>query len=1658
MATMSARETDQKLQELLSKSLAVVESRQRYKARNRVTNVCVADIDDDGDPEIIFGSADGRLAVLSKECELRWSRIVGDKSPVTALAVHSQREGIHTSFFIVVGLESGFLYVYDKDGKVRNFHRDVPVLPDYAFNSDLSGGENNPSPYLFKCAQTINQICITPDAAANIIFTSEDRHVYALDHRSGEELWQPPFPADGWARYVFACDLDNDGATEILVSTANGYLYLLDHNGCKKNVLQMKYPIRALCAADINHDGMTEILVATDKRDLIVLKPNFEQIWSYASFTNRLHALSVVDINKDGTCQIIAGGDDKNLYILDAEGKMLWRHFLGARIASLCASDIDGDGVQEIIVGANDYRVHTLRVNLIKAKDDLYQQMRKVCQKFAANPQELPTWLIPSERELLRNMTFRGQEEPVYLKQAEALLSQGRFQEALTAFLLLEHQKIQPLWRKETGYETRILCFGSVLGDLIIGTTDGKLRAYDARGKDLWSRSLPDQILAAQVGRIQGAGSEDILVCSSDHQIYLIGCVPGKDRKKRTMQPEVLKSYPVDDALICSIVFKTEYKNLEVILGSENNKIYIYRHGLEQSPEQIPTSQGVRIIQFYPSKKKHKDAPDIIAARTDQYVAAYKYSDKEELWKYKVWKRVRSLTVSDIDGDNHDEIVIGSEDRNIHVINDQGHLKWRYYLPYSVLSTHVLDINQDGALEILAGCSDGYLYIFSAEGDLLWNYAVGERITTIASRQREDEHTVEIALGTESRVELLQVIDPGYLQNNIATCWRALTQEKSEAQVVGELLQNNIAPALRAFVLQKAACLFSRDIVPLDVEYFAPFLKDSSVRVRKALVYALSNGYHLNPGVASLLLEKLSRDQNPEVKLALIEHIGILMEYDWITGFEYLIRFSDNVDRLIRRGVIRRLYGLIDERRDDSWTQIFKLLLKGAQDKSSIWVCQEAARSLAHFLDHQPWELLYAIYNFIIKGVKENILLHMAHYATVPTVCETLEALVQLQKEDLNAENALTRLSMAVQALHRIQDSKFGAETWLVMNELHELFNMQTLEEIALYQCQLKTHQPDPNNQHFGVARRIFESIPTFTRLLKIYLQRQNVNDRIASLQEANRALERLHHFMDNEYQVLFEGEPLKKLPDYRFFCLLFKQWREMLQKILQDLRGRPKLNTDFLTREVCYEKLVTVLLNVQNTGRSPAYSVRVELLHSEDFTVTLPTVSHMDVLFWQETLRAEFTIKLKAYKENVDLNFEITYDDGESELCKEIHAERLVLQLMEARDYEFIPNPYSTGTPVNSNEMFFGREFDVDLLRRELALNAAQRVIVLHGLRRSGKTSLLLHLVNNDVLDNCVTTYIDMQNIIHEMTVGSFFFNIAYQMQRSILRKKQMSLPLPAKAVFQDEPTFTFDRFLDEIETYLPEQRLVLLIDEFEILQEQTEQGQLSPTLFRYLRSLMQARKINFLLAGTHRLEQLTKDYWAVFYSFALPHRLSKISEEGALHLVAMPVKERLTYDPFAIEKIRQLAGDQPFLLNSLCRILVDHCNQLRKTYITLYDVNALLSHAVTVNSTQFSGLWQQVSLEEQYVLAIIAQASHERPFTYAEIENISDTERIPCGHQQLRDALGSLAQQNLLESILEEESEQMRYRIPIGLLRIWINQERSLAMLMQHKKGRYR
>src|SRR5690242_8197667 len=103
------------LQDTLRIGLAVVSEMWHYTAKNWVTAVAAADIDSDGDTEILAGSRDGRVHALTGRGDLRWKRIIGDKAWVGTLTTLPESSAMVAR--MLVGNREGMVFALDKDGK-----------------------------------------------------------------------------------------------------------------------------------------------------------------------------------------------------------------------------------------------------------------------------------------------------------------------------------------------------------------------------------------------------------------------------------------------------------------------------------------------------------------------------------------------------------------------------------------------------------------------------------------------------------------------------------------------------------------------------------------------------------------------------------------------------------------------------------------------------------------------------------------------------------------------------------------------------------------------------------------------------------------------------------------------------------------------------------------------------------------------------------------------------------------------------------------------------------------------------------------------------------------------------------------------------------------------------------------------------------------------------------------------------------------------------------------------------------------------------------------------------------------------------------------------------------------------------------------------------
>jgi outer membrane protein assembly factor BamB len=1657
------------LRNALGLGLSVVSRVWDYKVRDWVTSVSAADINNDGEAEVVICSRDGRILLLTVDKgDRKWERVVVTKEEKTwvgtGVAVGFSKDWREASSkpCIIVGTRKGKIYCYDKDG--QTITKDGKPLP-YNKEGEAFDKEKEKEAFWYNAGNVIRQVVITSEDAT-IIIASEDRNAYGIDFKTGELRWK--FQTNGWVRAICVSDINNDGIAELIIGSTDKFLYVLDTTGCLLAKYCMEFPIHNIVAEDVDRDGFTEILVSTDGRDLTALTYNsdrsFIEKWRHP-MPHRFLSLCVADIDGDGQIEIIGGSEDKHIYFLDSQGSIIWRHQQPYRAYSLFPIDVDKDGFPELLVGSDDNSVRAMRIRL---RGGLDKNIRKYYRQLGEPDPSSLKELSSAECNVLRDILNKGDVQYVTLKQAETLISARKYLQALSTLLRLKQQRVQQLWYKEKIGHIRTISFRHKLGisrrEIIVGTSDGHVLAYNPTGSRQWFTQLEDPIIDVQTGFIERNVQEEIVICSSDHHVYVLIGARKRDRRKAYIETRLSS---------VSVAASNSFSPAEIFIGSEEKKLYIYGSDLEAPTATINTHAGIRVVRTHASNGDHK--PEIFAGCLDNYVYAYTRRGGF-LWKYPTHDHIRSICLKDINADGKIEVIVGSEDRNVHVLDSEGHLLWRYFLPHSVLSVDAADADHDGIVEIFVGCADGYLYVFNREGDLLWKYQAHDRIHAVRVEDIDDDGMVEIALGSEDDLELLQVVNQRSIQDLIDRCWSALCKVQPEGQVINDLLQN-AEPLLQSFALDKFAGQES-----FSVSNFATleqFVKESSVEIRQALIQIVMEHYQVAPVRAYKLLLVLSGDQEQDVRNTYLQCLPDLIKYDWDNGLLYLSNSLESENRFVRRLVVRTLHQIVNtstEITKDHQHKIFNLLLaaaldkRSASDKGSDWVRREAARTLAGFLDCYPGRLIVDVHLLLVHEVQPEIVQHIAYTASQSAVKSYLNTVIPLLI-DLNEDNVLMRTQQMVNALESASGLDYSSDLGMIYAELCNLLSIDTINGIAQYQCSLSESQFAPKNVFARIMLDAFGKLNSISSALRNYLRREGLPDRLSSLLDADAAIGKTIKDLDQLYSLPLMGTPITKLPNHRVFNLLLLRWRKIILAQLNELRGKAEFIAELHAKHAPLEDLVGVWLVAQNIGQGTANNVKITLLHNDNFPVVGKKIFTYDNILPQEKVNLEFIVKPKI--STLDLRFAIMYEDAESAAKekesvngkegKKEKEQKFVdrLELSESRhEFLFIPNPYSTGAPTHDRRMFFGREEDMAYLRDNLTRDA-KTVMVLYGQRRAGKTTLLFQLMSSDILGVHVPVLIDMQGLALNINIHNFLYRIAYTIAQT-MKKKGLQACDPVKADFETEPTHAFDVFLENAEQYLGERKLVLMVDEFEVLEEQVFKGKLEYEVFPYLRNMLQHHEnINLLFAGTHKITEHTKLYGSAFFNIARHYQLTRLSRSGAEALIQKPVEGYLEYEPSTIEKILILTNNQPYLIHLLCRAIVDYCNDNRKTYVTINDVNLLLQEVMQTIHFHFDWLWNQITPEERVTLSALAEGGREdgRWLTLDEIIELYQRANIRFKRERLLDSLRSLIDADIIESessdVRDTVLDSSRFRIPVGLTSRWLLRDKPFDLIRDMEMG---
>lgn len=419
-----------------------------------------------------------------------------------------------------------------------------------------------------------------------------------------------------------------------------------------------------------------------------------------------------------------------------------------------------------------------------------------------------------------------------------------------------------------------------------------------------------------------------------------------------------------------------------------------------------------------------------------------------------------------------------------------------------------------------------------------------------------------------------------------------------------------------------------------------------------------------------------------------------------------------------------------------------------------------------------------------------------------------------------------------------------------------------------------------------------------------------------------------------------------------------------------------------------------------------------------------------------------------------------------------------LAYEIVEATETKsegvlFSENPYVCGAPIGTTSMFYGRSDLLQKIRRSLRTQGPSTVIVLEGNRRAGKTSLCKQLLlpQPDLLPGWIRAYWSLQaapghsslpglrtreiyyNIVRELCLALYASNIRIDLvgieeslDSSLSKIQARKLLDKLRPLFTDENGFDLlDEQLELISGAVGDKRLLLILDEFEKLQEGIDNGITSPQLPENLRDVFQRYdKISGILTGSKRIKRLREEYWSVLYGIGIRMSVGGLDELAARQLIEKSSAGVLIYSSEAVDRIIQLCACQPFLIQSLCYRIFEECAQHKTQSVTVTIVDSAVEELL-VDNEHFAALWQFISNDKRRYLAyIVANASPADVVTSSFLAQRLEEDGISSN--TLDEDLSELRELDVLG--MHDYDQGNNYYIGIPLLALWVRKHKDFAI----------
>jgi hypothetical protein len=347
-----------------------------------------------------------------------------------------------------------------------------------------------------------------------------------------------------------------------------------------------------------------------------------------------------------------------------------------------------------------------------------------------------------------------------------------------------------------------------------------------------------------------------------------------------------------------------------------------------------------------------------------------------------------------------------------------------------------------------------------------------------------------------------------------------------------------------------------------------------------------------------------------------------------------------------------------------------------------------------------------------------------------------------------------------------------------------------------------------------------------------------------------------------------------------------------------------------------------------------------------------------------------------------------------------------------------FTQNPYIVGKPIYKKEQLFGRENTVKRIQNNIEDNI--KTTFLHVQRRIGKTSLITCLPQF-LTDDIKFVPFSFQGY-KDKSIPEILNDLADEIATNI-----DDFPIELRKLANNSYNF-FKLFLPTIiNEYLSAKNLVLLLDEFDVLEEDKRMFIRGEYLFKELKQVVKEQeKLFAILVFGRPLKDMSYLEGLLRKEGQETIEVGLLDHESTQSLIVEPAEGKLEYEPGAIDAIWQLSAGHPSLTQLLCFYIFRYCIEKGIKKVTDAHVWLILDEAIEGGRAALQGFLEPLNENENLFFRAVAEA--QESFQEKQLKTI--IRNWQSVGKRLVEEYG----------FLEEKEDGTGYKIKVELVRRWL------------------